>query len=114
VSTTVTFEQVRDFVCQEWRVSPEGLTPSSRLLHDLGIDADDAEEVLAAFGKRFGVDLAAFPFQRHFGSEVGAGARWAVRKILGGDAVRLSPVTLQDLIDAANRGRWIEHEGHEV
>jgi len=114
VATPITFEQVRDFLCKQWRVSPERLTPGSRLLHDLGIDGDDASEILADFGEHFGVDLSSFPFQRHFGSELGAGSRWVVRKVFGGDAVRLSPVTLQDLIDAANRGRWIEHETHEV
>ena len=114
MSTPVTFEQVRDYLDQAWRVSPTGLTPSSRLLHDLGIDADDAEEVLAGFGKRFGVDFSAFPFQRYFGSELGAGGRWAVRKLFGGDALRFAPLTVQDLIDAANQGRWIEHERHEV
>lgn len=69
---------------------------------------------MADFGKRFGVDLSSFQFQRHFGSELDAGGRWVVRKVFGGDAVQLSPVTLQDLLDAANRGRWIEHETHEV
>jgi hypothetical protein len=110
VNTPITFEQVRDYLCQEWRIPSAGLEPASRLLHDLGIDADDAEVILEGFGKQFGVDLSAFPFRRHFGSEAGAGARWAVRKIFGGDAVRLAPVTVQDLIDAASQGRWIEHE----
>ena len=114
MSTSVTFEQVRDFLCREWRVSPERLAPSSRLLHDLGIDADDAEEILADFSKSFGVDLSSFTFQRHFGSELDAGPRWVVRKIFGAAAVRKSPITVQDLVDAANRGKWIEHEKHEV
>jgi hypothetical protein len=95
-------------------VSPERLTPRSRLLHDVGIDADDASEILSDFSERFAVDLSSFAFQRHFGSELDAGPRWVVRKIFGGEAVRKSPVTVQDLVEAANRGRWIEHEKHEV
>ena len=38
MATPITFEQVRDFICEQWRVSPERLSPGSRLLHDLGIE----------------------------------------------------------------------------
>jgi acyl carrier protein len=114
VSTSTTFEQVRVFLSEQIRVSPQQIEPTTRLLHDLGIDGDDADEVLSDFGKRFGVDFSALAFQRHFGSELGVGGRWLIRKICGGNAIRLSPVTVQDLVDAANRGRWIEHEKHEV
>ena len=114
MSTPITFEQVRDFLCEQWRVRPERLTPSTRLLHDLGIDGDDAEEILTDFAERFHVDLSSLSFMRHFGSESDAGRRWAARKIFGGDSVRKLPVTVQDLVDAAIRGRWIEHENREA
>ena len=114
MDTPVTFEQVRDFLCEQWRMRPERLSPSTRLLHDLGIDGDDAEEVLVAFGERFHVDFSSLAFPKHFGSEFDAGGRWLIRKLFGGDALRFAPLTVQDLIDAANQGRWIEHERHEV
>lgn len=109
-----TFKDVRAFLCETCRVSRESLTPSTRLLHDLGIDGDDAVEILTDFGKRFGVDLSSFPFQRYFGSEVGAGIRWLVRKVHGRDAIRLASITLQDLLDAANQGRWLDSDRHKV
>ena len=109
-----TFEDVQRFFCDSCRVSTEQVTPRTRLLHDLGIDGDDAVEILTDFSKRFGVDLSSLPFQRHFGSELGAGIRWLVRKVLGGNAIRLVPITLQDLIDAANQGRWLERDRNEV
>ena len=114
MSTPIAFEEVRDFLCEQWRVRPQRLTPGTRLLHDLGIDGDDAEEILIDFAERFHVDLSAFPFSDYFGSEFGAGTRWLVRKVRGGDALRLAPITVQDLLDAANCGRWIEHEKHRV
>ncbi len=114
MSAPVTFEQVRDFLSEQWRVRPERLTPDTRLLHDLGIDGDDAEEILTDFAEQFQVDLSAFRFTEHFGSELDAGPRWVLRKIFGGDAVRKTPVTLQALVDAATSGRWIEYEKHEV
>jgi len=110
----VTFEQVRDFLHEQWRVSPSQISPSTRLLHDLGIDADDAEEILMAFAQRFHVDFSSLAFTRHFGSEFDAGGRWLIRKLFGSDSVRLAPITIQDLIDAANRERWIEHKKHEA
>ena len=105
---------MRGFLCEQWRVRPERLTPSTRLLHDLGIDGDDAEEILLDFIERFHVDFSSFHFTDYFGSEAGAGGRWLVRKFRGGDALHFAPLTVQDLLDAANRGRWIEHEKHEV
>jgi hypothetical protein len=77
------------------------------MLHDLGIDGDDAAGLLTEFAEAFSVDMSSFPFSRYFGSEAGAGYRWLVRKIRGGDAVAFPPVTVEDLTDAANRGRWV-------
>ncbi|MCX6899909.1 MAG: DUF1493 family protein [Verrucomicrobia bacterium] len=114
MSTPVTFDQVREFLCEQWRVRPERITPHTRLLHDLGIDADDAEEMLTAFAERFHVDFSSLCFANHFGSELDAGARWVVRKVFGSDAVGKSPITVQDLVDAASCGRWIEREKDKV
>ena len=105
-----TFEDLREFIRETCHVGGESLTASTRLLHDLSIDGDDAVEILTDFSRRFGVDLSSFPFQQYFGSELGAGIRWLVRKVHGGDAIRFTAITLQDLTDAANRGRWSERD----
>ena len=107
-------EDVQQFLCEGCRVSRQSVTASTRLLHDLGIDGDDAIEILTDFGKRFGVDFSSFSFERYFGSELGAGIRWLVRKVHGADAIRFPPITLQDLLDAANRGSWLEPDTHKV
>ncbi len=83
-----------------------GLSPETRLLHDLGLDADDAEEFLEAFAHEFSVDMNAFPFQRYFGNEVDAGIRWCTRKLLGDRGVGKAPLTLQQLVVAARAGKW--------
>jgi acyl carrier protein len=62
-------EEVRALIVEQANVLPERVTPETRLLHDLGIDGDDAVELLLAFEQRFGVDLAALQFGRHFGPE---------------------------------------------
>jgi acyl carrier protein len=104
-----TFERVRDFLAEECRVPPAQITLKTRLLHDLGIDADDASEILLRFSERFNVDLTPLAFSRHFGPELDAGPRWLVRKLFGTNAELFAPIKIQDLIDAADRGRWIEN-----
>ena len=103
---TATLDEVRQFLVANWHAKESQIIPGTRLLHDLGIDGDDATEILTAFSEKFRVDMSSFPFALHFGSEAGAGYRWVVRKIKGGDSIPLLPVTVQDLIDSANCGRW--------
>ena len=114
MSNEIPFEQVRDFLAERWRVRPQELKPSTRLLHDLGIDADDAGEILAEFSERFGVDMSSFSFDHHFGTELDAGIRWVARKVFGQGATGKRPVTIQDLVEAANTRRWMEHAESKV
>jgi hypothetical protein len=43
--------------------------PASRLLHDLGIDGDDAADLLRDYSTSFDVDMSGFDFDRFFGGE---------------------------------------------
>jgi len=114
MGTPVTFQEVRNYLCERWGVRPDEMTPCSRLLHDLGMDGDDAEEVLSDFAMRFHVDMSSLAFSEHFGTELGAGLRWMVRKTLGGKALRKAPITIRDLVESANHGSWIGIQKHEV
>jgi len=73
---------------------------SSRLLHDLGIDGDDAYELLTEFSEVFQVDRAGFDFYRHFRIEPNIVTIWF------GDNSRLVPVTIGELVRSARSGRW--------
>ena len=103
-----TFYDVREFVAERSGHTSNRLTPETRLLHDLGIDADDAFELFLAFSERFGVDLSTMHWPDYFGSETGAPARWLMRLAGGPEALHEHPVTMQDLADAANAGRWVK------
>jgi acyl carrier protein len=48
---------------------PAGITPDTRVLEDLGIDGDDADDLFRELEKRFGVDTSEFPTLEYFGSE---------------------------------------------
>jgi acyl carrier protein len=106
----ISFEQVRDFVSEKLNVPNERLNPSTRLLHDLWLDGDDAAGLLTDFAQHFSVDMAGLDFRRHFGSEMEAGIRWVLQKTLGAERLGYAPITLKDLVEAANRGRWLVTE----
>ena len=99
-------DEVRKLVAIQSGQRIERIQPSSRLFHDLGIDGDDAEELLVALGKRFSLPIEDFPFSQYFGSEVGAGWRHLFMAVLGIGRARLKPLTVQQLAD------WVEQRSH--
>ena len=110
-------EEVTAFVAAKTRCSAERLNPRTTLFGDLGVDGDDSDELLAAFMKRFGVDMRAYRRDRHFGSEgflpwtplfwLVLAWRAAGEKVSTPESrARLSPITIQDLIDSARAGKW--------
>jgi len=78
------------------------------LRQDLGIDGDDAEELLQRFCVAFEVDAQDFQFSEHFGPEAGfEPITWLLAKLLGWRR-KLKPLTVRALVNAAERGRF-EH-----
>ena len=103
-----TLQEIREFVSREIGVPVARLKPESRLLHDLGVDGDDAGDLFQHFSARFHVDISAFQFARHFGPEAGFNplhfiyCRLFARHREQDDL----PVTIQDLAEAAEAGVW--------
>ena len=65
------YEDVKALIVRIAGVRPDEITPDARLLHDMGIDGDDAVELFAAFETQFTVDLQPLyqHWARHFGPE---------------------------------------------
>jgi acyl carrier protein len=57
------------FIAQKVGVRQEQVNPETRIAEDLGVDGDDAEELMDEFAESFNVDLSAFRFEEHFGGE---------------------------------------------
>ena len=97
------FKRVESFVLK-FRPRRKGpLSADTRLLDDLGMDADDAVEFMEAFSEEFNVDMSEFEFKRHFGPEGFAPPDlfyilycWLGR-IFKKDLSGLIPITLKDL-----------------
>lgn len=114
--------------CQ--RFPREHVTPETTLQGDAGLEGDDAREFLAAFASTFDVSLDSLRFADHFGDEgfpVAAGlllmtavistvlwpwclpgwlaaAWWWQRRC----ARKCRELTVADLMQSANAGRWLE------
>jgi len=76
-------QSILAFVARETCRNPKRLALNSRLVHDLGVDGDDAVELFEKFGEKYGVDLTALfqNWDHHFvpeGSGPGIGFMIAV------------------------------------
>src|SRR3954470_8280058 len=68
----------------------------SRLSEDLGIDGDDAADLLSQFAETFAVDMTHFEFSKYFRSE----------GLFATVPLRFGALTIQDLIRSAAQKRF--------
>lgn len=101
-----TSEQMIAFVAQHTGARPDGITPSTRLVQDLGVDGEDLVKLLDACFARFGVDPADFRYADYGGPE-GFDLIGVIASI-GRKSPPLKPITIAMLTDAANAGRWLD------
>ncbi|MBX9941599.1 MAG: DUF1493 family protein [Candidatus Obscuribacterales bacterium] len=105
------YAQIVDFVCREIGVSKIDLKPNTRLYHDLGIDGDDAENIMASFAQEFQVDLSEYDHNLHFGPEQGFCLPIWFSWLLAGKLNKRGqfkkvPITILDLEKAAETKVW--------
>ena len=100
-------DEVKRFVADALAVRIERLTLVTRQFHDLGVDGADGLEFMAAFGQHFGVDTSEFKASLHFGPEAGCNPfLFLVLRMYRPRSLRLVPITVGDLVEAARSGRW--------
>jgi len=93
-------QRVMWFVADIRGTKVEKLHLGSRLCHDLGVDGDDAVEMLTKFSQIFEVDMSRFEFGKYFGPEAGFSL---LNCIIWGSGPLL-PLTIGDLVEFAQRG----------
>jgi hypothetical protein len=99
--------EVCRFVADELGVATARLAPATRLFHDLGCDGDDAYELFHNFRNRFEVDLTGFRLSDHFGPEAAFNPfLYLYWRIFTPQKLRFVPVTVGDLISAAETKKW--------
>ena len=88
------------------------LRGDTTLFGDLGIDGDDAAELMSEFERRFLVDMTAYDPSQFFGGEgmwpwfPVAWLELLFRRGTPENRAGLKLLTVQDLIDAASNRRW--------
>ena len=85
------------------------LTSATRINLDLGVDGEDGDEFMLAFGERFNIDASYPPSGRHFGPEAASNPFMMlaslVRMLVGRHPSNLTPLTVQDLVDTIHQSR---------
>jgi hypothetical protein len=87
-------------------VGNESVSESARILQDLGIDGDDADEFLEAVHAKFGTRFDGFVFSTYFSNgEIGSGEGWLRRR---GFEDRRKPLSVGHLLDVIIGGIWFD------
>lgn len=97
---------VQEFVATHPGVPISRVHGNTRLFHDLGVDGDDAVDLLTDFADRFNVDVAQFPFDEYFGPEA-SGPLWILVAWAAGWSTTKTPLTIGDLIRAVKVGQLL-------
>jgi hypothetical protein len=99
-------ERVKAFVAVHTLYPRRRMTLDTRLMEDVGLDGDDAVELFRDFAVHFEVDLSEINWDRHFGPE-GCNPVFALWYwTLGHRKHPMVPVTISDLVVAAEARRW--------
>jgi hypothetical protein len=97
------FHRLRALVQKFSGRRPDRLLLDADLRKDLGVDGDDAYQLLEAYMKEFSVDMTRFEFKDHFEGE---GIRLRGLRWILGITKTYQPVTISRLVEAAKTGRW--------
>jgi hypothetical protein len=98
-------ERICDLVSRQCGIRPEKIGSASRLLHDLGIDGDDAAELLSDYSTIFAVDMSGFDFDRFFRGEPHL---FNFLRFWFGSKAELLPLTVEDLYQSALHKKFVE------
>ena len=95
-------EEIIQFVSTETRVPIKKLSLETRLFHDIGLDGDDARELLDKFSHQFNVDISGLELDLYFGPEAGFNPfSFLLSRLLGNKTSSKQPLTIKDLVNAA-------------
>ncbi len=99
---------VFELVSRKTGLPTTSLSLQQRLLQDLGIDCDDAAELLGELAKDYELDLRNLDFGKHFRSEPHLLTVFKLPSTRTRELAQKIPVTIADLILAVRTGTWAE------
>lgn len=89
----------------EYQSGAKKIKPESRIAHDMGVDGDDADELINALQKQFDIDMTNFSFDKHFGPE-GFNPISFIYFLFNRNKLNLIPITVMDLYIAAKTKKF--------
>lgn len=100
-------QAVRQLLHDFTGVAPARIHGDTTLQEDLGLEGDDAGDLMAAYAERFNVDLRDFEFERYFDVEGAFNPiRFLVLRLFRPGRLRRPPIRVSQLVAAAEAGRW--------
>ena len=106
-SSAAIANSVREFIAPARSMSVEKVTLDKSLFHDLGIDGDDAFDLINGFAVEFNISLEGFDFQKYFGTEAASGPiAFFVELVTKKESQKLHRLEISDLVRAASNGRF--------
>lgn len=92
--------RVIEFLNNELKLDKYKLKDDTRIFHDLGVDGDDAIELIENFSQKFDVKISDFPYEKYFGPEASLSPFSIIAHILGKQK-KFQPLRVADLVNAA-------------
>ena len=110
----VTGNEVILFLSEFTAVCAQDIQPKTDVARDLGVDGDDAIDLLDQFSERFDVDLSNLNGSKYFGPEKGWNPILYLFDLITGkiEKEKKEPLYVQYLIEAADQKAWPEHLGN--
>lgn len=104
---------VKLFIAATLGTKLESLSDHASLFHDLGVDGDDASDLINGFAAQFNVSLEGFDFQKYFGAETASGPiAFFVELFTKEKSAKLCPLRISDLVNAASNGKFSDDVGN--
>ncbi len=98
---------ISDLLAEKCGRQSSEITATSKLLQDLGLDGDDAAELMKAFADQFKVDMRDFKFMQYFRSEPNLFSILRLPSARARELYGKIPITVLDMAKAAEAHRWI-------
>jgi acyl carrier protein len=99
-------QRVLELVSRRTRIPLSRLSVEDRLLQDLGVDSDDAADLLLELSHMFQIDMTTLETGRHFRPEPNLFSVFRLPRTRREELAEKVPVTIADLIRAAETGKW--------
>ena len=94
------------FLSRQLSLPTNKITPKLSLFHDLGVDGDDAYELLEAYAFKFNVDTKEFRFDDYFGPEEPATPWGLILELLFKRQYKKKKrFTVEDLVNGIDSGK---------